>query len=133
MLMEKIEEVGMFDYVKEIVFKELNRYEKILLSFVESFVICNYIDWLIVFLWMDEIDDKFDLKEVGCLLDDEYYGFEKVKECILEYLVVQKLIKFFKGLIFCLVGFSGVGKIFLVKLIVKSLGCEFVRILFGGV
>lgn len=133
LFMEKIEEVGMFECVKEMVFKELSCYEKVLLSLVESFVICNYIDWFIVLLWLDEIEDKLDIKKVGEILDKEYYGLEKVKEWILEYLVVKQLMKMLKGLIFCLVGFLGVGKIFFVKLISMSMGCCFVRILLGGV
>lgn len=41
--------------------------------------------------------------------------------------------KKFKGLIFCLVGFLGVGKILLGELVVKVIGCEFVCMVFGGV
>src|SRR6478752_6210469 len=46
-LREKIEASGMTDHVKQVAFKELDRYEKIPATSAESSVIRNYIEWLI--------------------------------------------------------------------------------------
>lgn len=72
----------------KVVLKELDCYEKLLVSFVESGVICNYIDWLLVFLWIEVIEDIIDFVYLEEILNNDYYGFEKVKECVFEYLVV---------------------------------------------
>lgn len=58
------------------------------------------------------------MKKVKKVLDEDYFGLEKVKDCILEYFVVFKFKGDMKVFIFCLVGFFGVGKILLGWLIV---------------
>lgn len=66
------------------------------------------------------------------MLDKDYFGLEKVKEWILEYLVVLKLKGDMKVFILCLVGFLGVGKIFLGRLVVWVLWCKFICMFLGG-
>lgn len=46
------------------VFKELDCYEKIFVIFVESLVIWNYIEWLIVLFWINEMEDMFNIYNV---------------------------------------------------------------------
>lgn len=101
--------------------------------FLDVFVSRNYLDIIFLLLWNKEIKDKLDIIKVKDILDEDYYGLEKVKERILEYLVIRIFVKLFKGFIICLVGFLGIGKIFIVKLIVRVLNRKFVRIFLGGV
>ena len=49
------------------------------------------------------------------ILNADHYGLEKVKERILEYLVVKQMTNSLNAPIICLVGPPGVGKTSLVK------------------
>lgn len=129
----KIVEVGMLKVVEVKVCNELNKFKQMLLMLVEVVVVCNYLEWLLGVLWKKCSKVCKDLKVVQDMFDVDYYGLEKVKECIFEYLVVQLCVKQMKGLILCLVGLLGVGKILLGQLIVKVINCKFVCMLLGGV
>jgi ATP-dependent Lon protease len=74
-----------------------------------------------------------DIDQARKVLEEDHYGLEKVKERILEYLAVTKLVGSIKGPILCLVGPPGVGKTSLGRSIARSLGRRFVRISLGGV
>jgi ATP-dependent Lon protease len=132
-LREKIEASGMTDHVKQVAFKELDRYEKIPATSAESSVIRNYIEWLIALPWTNETEDMLNIHNAEKVLNDEHYGLEKVKERVLEYLAVQQLTKSLKGPILCLAGPPGVGKTSLARSIATSLDRHFVRVSLGGV
>ncbi|MGG0535650.1 endopeptidase La [Priestia aryabhattai] len=132
-LREKIEASGMTEHVKQVAFKELDRYEKIPATSAESSVIRNYIEWLIALPWTNETEDTLNIHNAEQVLNDEHYGLEKVKERVLEYLAVQQLTKSLKGPILCLAGPPGVGKTSLARSIATSLDRHFVRVSLGGV
>src|SRR5436190_1143570 len=64
---------------------------------------------------------------------NEYYPNEKIKDRILEFLAVRRLVKNPKGSILCFVGPPGVGKTSLGMSIAKATGRKFVRMSLGGV
>jgi ATP-dependent Lon protease len=99
----------------------------------ESGVIRNYLEWLIDMPWDVRTDDNLDVAKAKENLDNDHYGLKKVKERILEYLAVLKLVKNLKGPILCFVGPPGVGKTSLGRSIANTLNRKFVRVSLGGV
>ena len=99
----------------------------------EAAVIRNYIDWILSLPWYDYTEDKIDIDESMRILEEDHYGLKDVKERIVEYLAVQKLVGKIQGHILCFVGPPGVGKTSLAKSIARSMGRKFVRLSLGGV
>ncbi len=113
--------------------KEIDRLEKMPPLSAESSVIRTYVDWILELPWNKKTVDKVDIKPAKKILDEDHYGLKKVKERILEYIAVRKLVKKIKGQILCFVGPPGVGKTSLAQSIARSLGRNFVRVSLGGV
>ncbi|WP_134018737.1 endopeptidase La [Lysinibacillus sp. YR326] len=132
-LRKRIDETGMPESTKEVVLKELDRYEKIPAASAESGVIRNYIDWIVSLPWTNATEDRMDIELAENILNRDHDGLEKVKERILEYLAVRQLKKSLRGPILCLAGPPGVGKTSLARSIAESLDRKFIRISLGGV
>ncbi|WP_404828970.1 endopeptidase La [Effusibacillus dendaii] len=132
-LRDKIAKMTLPEAVVEKVEKEIDRLEKMPATSAEGTVVRTYIDWILSLPWSDKTTDEIDIDKAEKILNDEHAGLEKVKERILEYLAVQKLVKHMRGPILCLVGPPGVGKTSLAKSIANSLGRKFVRVSLGGV
>ncbi|MBN1472816.1 MAG: endopeptidase La [Syntrophaceae bacterium] len=98
----------------------------------EATVVRNYIDWLLDMPWDDKTENNYTLKESEAILEEDHDGLKKVKERILEYLAVQKLVKKNKGSILCLVGPPGVGKTSVAKSVARATNRKFVRLSLGG-
>jgi len=113
--------------------QELAKLERMIPSSPEGAVVRNYLDWLINLPWSKMTTDKLEIDEVEKILEEDHYGLKKVKERILEYLAVRKLVKKMKGPILCFVGPPGVGKTSLAKSIARALGRNFVRVSLGGI
>ena len=99
----------------------------------ESGVVRSYIDWILSLPWKKVSKINYDLTLAKQILDEDHYGLKKVKERILEFLVMQKRSKSLKGPILCLVGPPGVGKTSLGKSIAKATGRTYLRMALGGV
>ncbi len=132
-LREKIQKAGMHEEASKKALKELQRLEMMQPMSAEATVVRNYIDWLIDIPWKPGARDKIQIDKAREILEEDHYGLEKVKERILEYLAVRKLVKKMKGPIICFVGPPGVGKTSLGKSIARALGRKFVRVSLGGV
>ena len=113
--------------------KELDRLYKMPPMMAESGVIRNYVETLLALPWGIYGKDNFDLKHAEKVLNKDHYGLEKVKERILEYLVVRALTKSGKGPILCLVGPPGVGKTSLAQSVARAIDRKFTRMSLGGV
>jgi len=83
--------------------------------------------------WKKKSKEIRDLKFAEGVLESDHYGLEKIKERILEFLAVRRLVKHPKGSILCFVGPPGVGKTSLGMSIAKATGRKFVRLSLGGV
>lgn len=132
-LEENIKKKKMSEEATTKVMKEFKKLRMMPPMSAEVTVVRNYIDWMISLPWHKRAETRLDIDEAQRILDEDHYGLEKVKERILEYLAVQKLVNKIKGPILCFVGPAGVGKTSLAKSIARATGRNFVRLSLGGV
>jgi ATP-dependent Lon protease len=132
-LKKKIEAAGMTKDAYDKAVAELKRLENMPPMSAESTVSRNYLDWLLAVPWKKKSKEIRDLQFAQQVLESDHYGLEKIKERILEFLAVRRLVKNPKGSILCFVGPPGVGKTSLGMSIAKATGRRFVRMSLGGV
>jgi ATP-dependent Lon protease len=132
-LKRKIESAGMTKDAYDKAIAELRRLENMPPMSAESTVSRNYLDWLLAVPWKKRTKEIRDLKYAQQILEADHYGLEKIKERILEFLAVRRLVKNPRGSILCFVGPPGVGKTSLGISIAKATGRKFVRMSLGGV
>jgi ATP-dependent Lon protease len=132
-LKKKIETAGMSKDAFDKAMSELKRLEAMPPMSAESTVSRNYLDWLLAVPWKKKTKEIRDLKYARDVLEKDHYGLSKIKERILEFLAVRRLVQNPKGSILCFVGPPGVGKTSLGMSIAKATGRKFVRLSLGGV
>jgi ATP-dependent Lon protease len=130
---QKIEAAKMPDEAKEKALQELKRLEVMPPVSAEATVSRNYLEWLLAVPWSKKSRELIDIKRAEKILNEDHFGLEKIKERILEFLAVRRLVKKMKGSILCFVGPPGVGKTSLARSIARATGREFVRLSLGGV
>jgi len=132
-LRRRIDESGMAGDAREKALAELRRLEQMPPMSAESTVSRNYLEWMLSVPWKKKTKEIRDLRYAEEVLNADHYGLEKIKERILEFLAVRRLVKNPKGSILCFVGPPGVGKTSLGMSIAKATGRNFVRLSLGGV
>jgi ATP-dependent Lon protease len=132
-LRAKIEAAGMPEEVKKTAEKELARMQGMPSFSPELAYIRTYLDWLVSLPWSKKTESKIDVRAARRILDEDHFGLDKVKERIVEYLAVQKLVGRIRGPILCFAGPPGTGKTSIGKSIARALGRKFVRMSLGGV
>ncbi|MBA2637961.1 MAG: endopeptidase La [Solirubrobacterales bacterium] len=117
--------------------RELGRLENLPTQAAEHGVIRTYLEWIASLPWGEQTDDDLDLGHAREILDADHFGLEQVKDRILEFLAVRRLVgesaEAPAGSILCFVGPPGVGKTSLGRSIARALGRRFERISVGGV
>ena len=113
--------------------KEISKLSRMSLMSPEATVVRNYLDWLLSLPWKESTRDRLSVDKVARILNEDHYGLKKVKERIVEFIAVLKLVGELKGPILCFVGPPGVGKTSLGKSIAGALGRKLVRLSLGGV
>src|SRR5271156_4375787 len=132
-LKRKIDTAGMTKDAHEKAIAELRRLENMPPMSAESTVSRNYLDWLLAVPWKKKSKEIRDLNHAQEVLESDHYGLDKIKERILEFLAVRRLVQNPKGSILCFVGPPGVGKTSLGMSIAKATGRKFIRLSLGGV
>jgi ATP-dependent Lon protease len=144
-LRERIEAARLPEHALKQAERELGRLERLPPAAAEYGVIRTYLEWLVELPWSVTTEDNLDITHAREVLDADHYDLEKVKDRILEYLAVRKLLQESgdgagagttapgQGPILCFVGPPGVGKTSLGRSIARALGRKFERISVGGV
>ncbi len=132
-LRQRIEEAGLPEEVAQVTLREVSRLASVPSHSPERSVIRTYVEWILDLPWTEETEDHLDLPHARQILDEDNYDLERVKERVLEYLAVRRLVKEPKGPILCFLGPPGVGKTSLGKSIARAMGRKFARISLGGV
>ena len=136
-LREQLAAVEMPEAVRKVADRELARLERLPQAAAEHGVIRSYLEWIALLPWEVTTQDNLDLGHAREILDADHYDIEKVKDRILEFLAVRKLMggrdSDARGSILCLVGPPGVGKTSLGQSVARALGRKFERISAGGV
>jgi len=131
--LDSLKELNLPEKLHNKIEKEIRRLSKIQPSSAEGGVIRTWVEWVFQLPWNKYTESDNDLKEAETILNEDHFGLEKVKERIIEFLAVMRLVDVMKAPIICLVGPPGVGKTSVAKSIARALGREFVRMSLGGV
>ena len=132
-LKAKIEKAGMPPEVRKEADRELARLQRIPPQAAEHNVARTYLEWLCEMPWTVQTEDNLELAHVRQVLDQDHYGLGKIKERILEYLVVRRYKADARTPILCFAGPPGTGKTSLGRSIARALGRKFTRVSLGGV
>jgi ATP-dependent Lon protease len=145
----KLDDADLPDEVRKEAERELKRMSSMSPQSPEYSVIRTYLDWIVELPWRVSSDDRMDMEDARRVLDEDHYDLEDVKDRIIEYLAVRKLVRERetdrepaeenegrgpegKGAILCFVGPPGVGKTSLGQSIARALGRKFTRMSLGG-
>jgi len=122
---DKIEKTDLPEEAKKEAERELKRLEGMSPQAAEYSVINTYLDWLLELPWNVLSEDQLDINNARAVLDEDHYDLQEVKDRIIEYLGVRKLVKErgiqtetgeeataseAMGAILCFTGPPGVGK-----------------------
>jgi ATP-dependent Lon protease len=136
-LRAQLDAIQLPEEVRRQVDRELKRLETLPPQAAEHGVIRTYLEWIASLPWDKETEDDLRLDHAREILDADHYDIEQVKDRILEFLAVRKLMggrgQNSRGGILCFVGPPGVGKTSLGRSIARALGRKFERISAGGV
>ncbi|MBE0429199.1 MAG: endopeptidase La [Thermoleophilia bacterium] len=133
--LRQLEEKRMNLAAREAIRKEINKLKSVSPMSPEVSVIRNYLDNVFALPWGDLAEKSdYEIPAVSRHLDKTHYSLKKVKERILEFLAVGKLLgQDQPNTTLCFVGPPGVGKSSVARAIADALERPFVRISLGGV
>jgi ATP-dependent Lon protease len=143
----RIEKAAMPEEARKEALRELRRFKGMSPQAAEYAVIKTYLDWLLDLPWDVISEDQLDISHARAVLDEDHYDLQEVKDRIIEFLAVRKLVRE-RGLetkpgedekadeaigaILCFAGPPGVGKTSLGQSIARALGRKFTRMSLGG-
>ncbi|VEU21260.1 DEKNAAC102155 [Brettanomyces naardenensis] len=131
-LNERAKKLNMPPDVKKVYDDEINKLQTLEPMMSEFTVTRNYLDWITQIPWGVQSKDNYSIERARKILNDDHYGLQDVKDRILEFIAVGKLLDKINGKIICFVGPPGVGKTSIGKSIAKALNRKFYRFSVGG-
>ena len=130
---DKINKSAAPEEIKKKLYKEVERLSKMPIGAQEAGVSRIYLDTCLDLPWGVFTREEVDIATARQILEDDHYGLAKVKERILETLVVLQKMPQYNGQILCLVGPPGTGKTSVAQSIARATGRKFARVSLGGV
>ena len=143
----KIEKSALPEEAKKEALQEFKRFKGMSAQSAEYSIIKTYLDWLLDLPWNVLSRDKLDINHARTVLDEDHYDLDEIKERIIEFLSVRKLlsdrgmeafsdkgekIEEAMGAILCFAGPPGVGKTSLGQSIARTMERKFTRMSLGG-
>ena len=138
-LRTQLEQSTIPDDYKPKIEKEINRLERLPSHFPEYATQRTWVETLLELPFGRVSKERHDLARARKILDRDHYGLDKLKQRVMEYLAVRKLLvektgdSTLKGPILCFVGPPGTGKTSIAKAIAESLGRKYIRLSLGGI
>ncbi|CCD23331.1 ATP-dependent Lon protease PIM1 NDAI_0B02960 [Naumovozyma dairenensis CBS 421] len=129
---KRVEKLQLPDNVQKIFDEEVTKLATLETSMSEFGVIRNYLDWITSLPWGITSKEQYSIPRARKILDEDHYGMKDVKDRILEFIAVGKLLGKVDGKIICFVGPPGVGKTSIGKSIARALNRQFFRFSVGG-
>ena len=129
---DKAAKLQMPENVAKVFNDEITKLNTLETSMSEYGVVRNYLDWITSIPWGITSKEQYNINEAKKILDRDHYGMKDVKDRILEFIAVSKLLGRVSGKIICFVGPPGVGKTSIGKSIASSLHRKFSRFSVGG-
>tara|TARA_A100001015_G_scaffold155223_1_gene172259 strand:+ start:1567 stop:2607 length:1041 start_codon:yes stop_codon:yes gene_type:complete len=86
---KSISDAKMPKLAKEKCLSELKKLKSMSPMSAEATVVRNYLDWMTELPWSKKSKINTDLNNAQKILDEDHYGLEKVKERIIEFLVIE--------------------------------------------
>lgn len=129
---QRVEKLQLPEQVQNVFDDEINKLATLETSMSEFGVIRNYLDWITSLPWGTTSKEQYSITTARAILDEDHYGMKDVKDRILEFIAVGKLLGKVDGKILCFVGPPGVGKTSIGKSIARSLNRRFFRFSVGG-
>ena len=133
LLQKKIDKLDLDDERRHRLHREIKKLETIPTNSIEYYTQYNFLEFVSELPWNIYSDDNYDIDGVSDVLEADHYGIKQVKERILEFIAVQKLVDKPTGTLICLVGAPGVGKTSVAESIARATGKKFCRISLGGI
>ncbi|KAJ3253763.1 hypothetical protein HK103_000355 [Boothiomyces macroporosus] len=131
-LLKKLSGLELPPSTRKVIDNEIKRLKRMNPNMAEYQVSRNYLDTILELPWTKPKQSEIDIPRARKILDQDHYGLPKIKQRIIEYLSILKLVPT-KPPILLLNGPPGVGKTSLGKSIANALNRKFYRISLGGV
>lgn len=130
---ERVKNLDMPEKAKKVYDEEIRKLSNAEPNSSDYNVTRQYLEWITQIPWGKYTKDSFNIANAIKVLDRDHHGLKDVKDRILEFIAIGKLLGAVDGKILCFVGPPGVGKTSIAKSIATALNRKLYRFSIGGV